>query len=232
MTREQFEKVCVIPLHHCLAVLTKLLANTHLPEQDMYEVVLVGGCTRIPMVKKLIFDLLEGKVVFKSVNADEAVASGAAIQAAILTHRATQLKTLDHMLWIESTGATYGVATTLSSKLAASPELNHCMTTVIAKNQTLPCLKKLVLAPAHSNQSSASIQVYSGEDTLVSRNCLLGSLQLTGLTPTSQIEIVLDLDTDGILEGTVTDLSTGQKQTWKPDNNNVTTYDCDLQSLI
>lgn len=198
LTRDIFEKLCEKLINRCRIPVEKSLADARLGKSDINEVVLVGGSTRIPAIQKLV-ESLTGKKPNQSVNPDEVVAIGAAIQAGIL---AGEIKDI---LLLDVTPLSLGVET-----------LGGVMTKLIARNTTIPVKKSEVFSTAVDNQTNVEIHILQGERELVSSNKSLGNFRLDGIPGDKrgipQIEVTFDIDVDGILSVKAREKETGVEQ--------------------
>ena len=198
LTRDVFEKLCKNLIDRCRLPVEKALNDARLDTADLNEVVLVGGSTRIPAIKNLV-ESLTNKKPNESVNPDEVVAIGAAIQAGIL---AGEIK---DVLLLDVTPLSLGVET-----------LGGVMTKIIARNTTIPVKKSEMFSTAVDNQTNVEIHILQGERELVAGNKSLGNFRLDGI-PTAdrgvpQIEVTFDIDVDGILSVKAREKETGVEQ--------------------
>ena len=203
LTRARFEELCADLFRGCLDPVEKVLQDSKIDKSQVHEIVLVGGSTRIPKVQKLLSDFFNGKELCKSINPDEAVAYGAAVQAAILT--GVESETLNKILLVDVTPLSIGIATA-----------GNVMTVMVPRNTTIPHKKTQVFSTYADNQPAATIQVYEGERKMTTDCNLLGQFEFTGIPPAPrgvpQLEITYDIDSNGILNVSACDKSSGKKQ--------------------
>src|SRR6478672_1266692 len=198
LTRARLEQLVEDLLQRTMAPVKQALADAGVDPKKIDEVVLVGGSTRMPKVQQLVREFL-GKEPHKGVNPDEVVAIGAAAQGGVLTGEVKDLLLLD------VTPLSLGIET-----------LGGVMTTVIARNTTIPTRKSEVFTTATDNQSNVDVHVLQGERPLARDNRTLGRFQLVGLPPAPrgvpQVEVAFDIDANGIVNVTAKDMATGKEQ--------------------
>ena len=210
ITRARFEELCNDLFRDCLLPVEQVLRDAKVDKGKVQEVVLVGGSTRIPKIQKMLSEFFNGKELCKSVNQDEAVAYGAAVQAALLTGDTSD--SINQLLLIDVAPLSIGIETAGS-----------VMTVMIPRNTSIPASKTQTFSTYVDNQPSVLIQVFEGERSLTKDNHLLGKFDLGGIPPAPrgvpQIEVSFDFDANGILSVSACEKSSGKKEKITITNN-------------
>merc|ERR1712060_420254 len=209
MGRTQFEKLCAPFFTRTLDTVKNVLKDAKLQAHDIDDIVLVGGSTRVPCIQKMLTDFFGGKPLCKSINPDEAVAYGAAVQGAILS--GVRLSNSTELLLIDVTPLSLGIET----------EGKH-HSVIIPRNTSLPCTKESTYTTVENYQDSIDVRVFEGERPCTDSNHLLGEFTVTGIERAkkgeAQVIVRFTLDANGVLHVTAMDKKTRAKNECRINN--------------
>ncbi|CDH54454.1 heat shock protein hss1 [Lichtheimia corymbifera JMRC:FSU:9682] len=201
ITRARFEELCNDLFRQTLGPVERVLKDAKIDKDDVGDIVLVGGSTRIPKIQKMVAGLFDGKEPSRSINPDEAVAYGAAVQASILSGETSDK--IDKVLLIDVTPLSLGIKT-----------MGGIMNTLIKRNTTVPTRKCETFTTARTNQMNVHIEVYEGERARTQDNNLLGHFMLCGIPPAPagipKVEVTFNIDVNGILHVSAQETATGR----------------------
>jgi len=216
LTRAKFEELNMDLFRSCMDPVKKVLDDGDLTKDEVDEIVLVGGSTRIPKVQQLVKEFFNGKEPSRGINPDEAVAYGAAVQGGVLSGE----KDLSDVVLLDVCPLSLGIET-----------VGGVMTKIITRNTVVPTKKQQIFSTASDNQQTVTIQVFEGERSMTKDNHVLGKFDLTGIPPAPrgqpQIEVTFEIDVNGILRVSAEDKASNSKEsiTIKNDNNRLSPDD-------
>eukprot|EP00121_Abeoforma_whisleri_P000066 Awhi_evm2s63 len=223
VTRAKFEELCASLFTGTLKPVEQVLKDAGVEKDAVDEVVLVGGSTRVPKIQSLLQDYFGGKKPCSNINPDEAVAYGAAVQAASLTGKGSS--TTENMLLLDVVPLSLGIETE-----------GGLMSVVVKRNTTIPAIKTSMFTTTTNNQKNVEFPVYEGERALTKDNNLLGEFQLAGILPqpagVPELEVTFNIDANGIMNVSAKDIASGKQSNVVIENNSSRLSENDIDRMI
>ena len=200
ITRQKFEDLCMDLFQKCIISIENVLKDSHMSKSQIDEIVLIGGSSRIPRIQSILEEYFNGKELNKTLNPDEAVALGAAIQAAVMTN--VKNDKIDKLILLDVIPFSIGIE---------AP--GGVMSVFIRKNSSIPCKNSQVCSTYTDNQPSYFVKIFEGENRLTKDNFLLDQFTLEGIPPMpkgqAQIEVIIGIDTNFIIDVSAVEKSSG-----------------------
>lgn len=223
ISRAKFEELCMDLFRKTMEPVNQVMQDSKLDKSKINEIVLVGGSTRIPKVRQMLSDYFNGKKLNESVNPDEAVAYGAAVQAAVLS--GIKDTKLDSIVLVDVTPLSLGLETA-----------GGIMTNIVDRNSTVPCKKSKTFSTYSDNQPAVTITIFEGERKFTRDNHQLGTFNLEGISPARrgepQIEVTFDVDANGILNVTALEKSSGKTKNITITNNRGRFSEAEINKMV